>query len=234
MITINPAENTVNTFTVGVTNTSNTARTFTISVDSTSTLDPSYYEIESLTGTIPAGSYVGEIQVTTFATTDFPQSGSQLIINLKSVEGTPIINAGTTTKSIDFRVACAFDSDASVGNYILTQDAFETVLSGDGSFSVVAGPEENQITLIDPFGYGNTDYELVVDVDPVTGEADVAEQNVWDAVALGYPASYGQGTVAGSGFVFSCLESMQFELSYCVEIRLFWRNIYYSCRKAVK
>lgn len=219
IMTINPSEDTKNVFYVGVTSATSQNRQFTISVDPASTLDPSYYAITSDVGTIPAGEVVGAIEITTFATLDFPVSGSQLILNLESVEGTDFMNQGDTVMALDFLVACAFDADESSGDYAIVVDDFETSV-GDEFFEVIPGPGENQITLVSPFDHtnpdtGEEDYKIVIDVDPNTGAAEVAKQAAWHCDNFGCP--YGEGRVEGTGYVFSCLGSMQFNFRHTVD-----------------
>ncbi len=219
---INPAQDTRNVFTVGVTATSNVDRTFRISVSEESTLDLSYYSIEiGDVGVIPAGSFVGEIPITTFATTNFPPTGSQLILELEEVEDTEFIQDAKTTLTLGFLVACELDVSASVGTYQITRDDFGTSVN-NGTFEVIAGAEPNQLIMVNPFGHTNPatgaqDYQVVITINPTTGAATITRQDAWHCDNFG--CGFGQGrveSVAGTGFVFSCLESMQFTLRHTV------------------
>lgn len=219
-LTINPSEDVVNVFSVGVTASSSVDRVFVISVDESSSIDTSYYSLASETGVIKAGEYSANIEITMFSTLDFPISGSQLILNLESVEGTEFMLDGDTTLTLGFLVACAFDESESVGTYTITEDFFGASLNS--TFEVIAGPESNQLTLLNPLGHtnpetGEEDYEVVVDIDVNTGSASVADySDSWDPAVFGL--SYTDGSCDGDGYVFSCLQNMQFEWRYCVNV----------------
>lgn len=116
----------------------------------------------------------------------------------------------------DFRsfFVCAFDVNASVGTYQITGSIWE---HNTGTFEVVAGPEENQVTLIDLLGHGAIDgknYDIVVDVDPASGQATVAQQIAWDSDNYGW--GYGPITADGGGYVLSCSGTISLDLTYCV------------------
>ena len=91
---------------------------------------------------------------------------------------------------------------------------------GNGTFEVEAGPEANQLTMINPFDHinpltGLADYKIVITVNPETGAAQVARQAAWHCDNFG--CGFGEGRIEGSGFVFSCLESMQFNFTNTVD-----------------
>ncbi len=120
----------------------------------------------------------------------------------------------------DFRsyFVCAFDENVTVGTYQITFSSWEEDFNIVGTtFEVVAGPGENQVTLVDPLGHGAIDgnnYDLVVDIDPVSGAAVVATQIAWDSDNYGW--GYGAITADGAGYVLSCAGTISLDLTYCV------------------
>lgn len=113
-----------------------------------------------------------------------------------------------------FVVCGGFSPSEAAGTYVITRDDFGVTFPGDDlTFEVVAGPGENQITLIDPFGYPQA-WDVVVTVDLETETATVEQQTAWDSGAFGLP--YGIGTVDGDGLAFSCSGFITLGLNYRV------------------
>ncbi|MFP2997063.1 hypothetical protein ABN763_14195 [Spongiivirga sp. MCCC 1A20706] len=173
VLVINPAADTENRLVIGVSAASNVDRSFTLSVDEDSSLDPTLYDIQ-LTGIIPAGSYTGEALVTTFATTDFPEQGDALILNLVSVDGATVVEGGArNTLSFGFTVECpSFELSNIVGtattvsNELLSAFGLEDTAADPRT--VVEGPGENQITIVGGFGVSTSD-DIILNIDPATG-----------------------------------------------------------------
>lgn len=116
----------------------------------------------------------------------------------------------------DFRsyFVCAFDAASTTGTYQFTYSDWE---HNTGTLEVVAGPGENQITLLDPLGHQAIDgnnYDLIVDIDPASGAATVATQIAWDSDNYGW--GYGPISADGAGYVLSCAGTISLDLTYCV------------------
>lgn len=116
----------------------------------------------------------------------------------------------------DFRsyFVCSFDANSTIGTYQVTSSVWE---HNTGTFEVVAGPGENQVTLIDFLGHGAMDgnnYDIIVDVDPASGQATVEPQLAWDSDNYGW--GYGPITGEGGGYVLSCSGTISLDLTYCV------------------
>lgn len=116
----------------------------------------------------------------------------------------------------DFRsyFVCAFDANATIGTYQITSSEWE---HNTGTFEVIVGPGENQVTFIDLLGHGAIDgknYDIVVDVNPTSGEATIDQQLAWDSDNYGW--GYGPITADGGGYVLSCSGTISLNLNYCV------------------
>lgn len=101
----------------------------------------------------------------------------------------------------DATAVCAFDAAASAGTYKVVTDTWVDYNPGD-LITVTAGPGANQLSFLTypstVIGGSTDNVPTVVDVDPTTGAATIAEQST---------GHYNGGVatkVSGSGFVFSC------------------------------
>ncbi|WP_378177801.1 hypothetical protein [Aquimarina sp. SS2-1] len=120
-------------------------------------------------------------------------------------------------------ISCPFNAADAAGTYTITVDGFGTSV-GDLTFEVVAGPGENQITMVNPFDHPNPDtglqdYSVTIDVDPTTGVASIERQPAWHCDNFGCP--YGEGRVNGGGFVFSCSGAIVVDLTHTVDLGSF-------------
>lgn len=220
---VSPTDDFDNVVTVGVSTVSGADRTATVSIDPSSTLDPAIYTLESTTVTIPAGSFIGTVNITTVAGSAFNPS-DVLIINLDSVENGVVLDNANTVKTITFSptVGCNFIVDQTVGTWTIVQDDFGTSV-GDNSFEVVAGPGENQVTMINPFDHTNPDtgggYDIIIDIAPNSGAATINRQAAWHCDGFG--CGFGEGRVnsnpAGTNKVLTCEGSMEFLLQHTVD-----------------
>ena len=98
-------------------------------------------------------------------------------------------------------VSCAFIADDIAGTYNVTQHRFDAFFGAQPSTrEVIAGPKDNQFTIIGgPIPLDGSD-DLIIDVDPTTGiVTDVANPNGIHFNTFG-PGVYGNA----SGFAFSC------------------------------
>jgi hypothetical protein len=113
-------------------------------------------------------------------------------------------------------VGCpTFNRDDLIGAYTVTKDEFEVTM--DATTEVIAGPEDNQITIKDAFGHG---LDMIVTFDE-SGAATVAKQYTWVPQNFGLPASYGKGYSAGGGMGFSCVGTITLDFTYSVDIGTF-------------
>lgn len=208
---INPSSDTENVFNVGVTATTNQDRTYAVSISEESTLDPSFYSISGLEGTIKAGEYVGDIVVTTFATSDFPPSGAELILNFESVASTPLLDGGDTTLTLGFEVACPeVNLEDLVGTHTVQFHRFDDFFAGAvATREVTLGPEENQITIVGGAVVQDGADDLILTIDPNTG-----------AVSYGGPEgafhfnSFGSGVYGSvNGRVLTCIGFIDITIS---------------------
>ena len=174
ILTYNPAENVENIISVGVSTVSDSDRQFVLSVNDITTLEANFYEIQSLTGTIPAGSFVGSINVTTLGgdNVNLPGGTDQLVLNLDSVENATV-TTGQERRAINLSVECpSVDLTQIVGSVTSFSNGLAVAfgLSSDafGPGSVIAGPGENQVTIVGGFGLGSSD-DIIINVDPTDG-----------------------------------------------------------------
>ncbi|NER14970.1 hypothetical protein GWK08_16050 [Leptobacterium flavescens] len=217
ILVINPSADTQNSIIVGVSTISDSDRVITISVDASSTLDPSFYQIESLTPVIPAGQVTGEVIVTTFATDIFPDGGDALVLNLESVEGATILDSSVSQLSVGTTVECpSVDIAAVIGdganvlaNEILTGGFGAPLSAGGLTRSVLAGPGENQVTIVGGVGF-NGSQDLVLNIDPDTGAVSYGgEDNVTFFENAGTPIPY--TTVTGQAL--TCIGLIDIEIA---------------------
>ncbi len=122
--------------------------------------------------------------------------------------------------------SCPFNAENAAGTYTITRDDFQTSV-GDLEFEVVAGPGDNQITLINPFDHvnpvtGEQDYDVIVTVDPATAAATVTQQAAWHCNNFG--CGFGVGSVDGTVFVFSCSGTITLNLRHTVAAGSFGIN----------
>lgn len=217
---ISPTDDFVTPVVVGVSTVSNQNRTATISIDPNSTLDPSIYSLESTTVTIPAGSFTGTVNITTVAGSSFANS-DVLIINLDSVQGGTVLDNANTVDQITFRptVGCTFIAADTIGVYQITVNELGVQLNP--TFEVIEGPGNNQVTFKNLFGHtnpetGEQDYDIIVDITPNSGNANVVPQAAWHTDNLAFPP-YGEGRIQGPGKVLSCTGTIEFTFTHTVD-----------------
>ncbi len=221
-IIFNPAEDTRNVYTISVSSVSAQDRTVNLSIDPSSTMDPSFYTIETLNPVIPAGEYSTEVVILTAASDVFPAGGSTLKINIDSVDGAELKDYSITSYTLPFTVQCPTVDIASIpGTYKIIEDEFDTTV-GDDTFEIVAGPGENQFTMVNPFDHpnpaadGEQNYEVVVSINPSSGTLTVARQNAWHYSNYAASPAYGVGRINGSGLALTCIGQMTFSLVHTV------------------
>ncbi|HKZ38103.1 MAG TPA: hypothetical protein VJ184_10650 [Chryseolinea sp.] len=133
-----------------------------------------------------------------------------------NVENSFFTAAGSTsfTGTIAFPVLCPFVPAEAAGTYTVTRDDFETYLDPNYEPEVIPGPGPNQVTFINLFGHPEG-YDVIVDVDPVTDVATVHKQVAWHADNFGVP--FGEGSIEGGGFYFSCTGFITVDLEHTVD-----------------
>lgn len=105
---------------VGISTSSPSDRSFTVSVDESSTADPSTYSIVSGSLVIPAGEYVGNLQING-SFENLPELGSvDLVINLDSVSGTELLGTRLQHTISLFRFCPFEDGNTFTGEYEIT------------------------------------------------------------------------------------------------------------------
>lgn len=141
-----------------------------------------------------------------------------------------LVNAPGFRNALSFTInfVCPFDAAESAGTYRIVRDDFETSV-GDDTFEVIAGPGENQVTMVNPFDHinpatGEQDYRVTIDVDPTTGIATIPVQQAWHYSNFAAAPAYGVGSVNTSGnanFVFSCSGTINLFLQHSVGLGSF-------------
>jgi len=127
-------------------------------------------------------------------------------------------NASFTTQFVVF-VACPFSVEEAIGTYTITRDDAEVSLDpSDTQVEVIAGTAPNTVILKDLFGYPQK-YDVVVVINPANGAATIAKQKAWDSDAL--LGQFGEASVAGGGFFFSCTGFLTVDLEHTVDLGSF-------------
>ena len=216
-IAFNPAQEEVSTFTVGVTTLSNSDRAISISVDETTSLDPAFYSISTLNPVIPAGSFVGSFTITTIPGAVLPAGSDQIVLNLDSVEGATPGTESTTQLAIGLEIACpSVDIEELVGTYDVTASTFAGFF-GETDFTreVVLGPGDNQITIIDGTYINEGADDLILTIDPATGDIiGVNEDGINSTVSFG-PNFY---RLLPGGRVLTCAGIIEMTLDFSANI----------------
>lgn len=143
---------------------------------------------------------------------DTLELGDGQFINL---ENSFFTAAATTsyTGTLSFPVLCPFIASDAAGTYTVTTDDFETYLDPNYEPQAIEGPGPNQVTFINLFGHPEG-YDIIVDVDPVTDVATIRKQPAWHSDNFGIP--YGEGSIEGGGFYFSCTGFITVDLEHTV------------------
>lgn len=130
-----------------------------------------------------------------------------------------VISDKAETVDVTIGYACPFNIKDYEGTYMATTDEFGIYLSQPTPLKVVAGPGENQITLVDVAGHPEM-FDVVVDVDPASGDLTVAKQPLLNYNNFG-STQYGElriegggSSETGSGF---CLGKLEITGAYTVD-----------------
>ncbi|MGS2738897.1 hypothetical protein [Sinomicrobium sp. M5D2P17] len=185
-------------------NTLNGDVTVTVSVDPSSTAKEGVnYRLDSNTVTLsPDGSDVFEGVLPVTIITDGVETpvDEAPILNLTvtdvSSDSDLVINGKTSNVSATIAYTCPFDINDYAGTYLATEDEFGIYISEPKPFEVIVGPGENQITLVDVAAHPEK-YDVIIDVDPETGDLTVPKQPALNTNNIGY--TYGELRWEGSG-----------------------------------
>ncbi|MDT0675648.1 hypothetical protein [Autumnicola musiva] len=177
--------------------------TVEISVDPSSTaIEGVHYRLESTTMTISPGDDLPKDLPITIITDGLEAPLDETpVLNLTiteiSSDANVVINGKNEELAVNLAYACPFNISDYAGTYIATTDQFG-IYSGDPvPFEVVAGPGDNQITLQNVAGH-SPGYDVVVDVDPNTGNLTIPKQVAFNYNNLG-GTQYGDLSWEGSG-----------------------------------
>lgn len=217
-ITFNPAEDTASTITIGVSTLSSSDRSVQISVDEDeSTLDPSFYTISTLSPVIPAGEFTTDIVITTLAGTNLPGATDAVVLTLDSVEGAEFTTNSVTSLAVALDVQCpSVDIPALAGSYDVVASTFANFF-GETDFTreIVAGPGDNQITIIDGTYITEGADDLILTIDPETGSViGVNEDGINSTVSFG-PNFY---RLLPGGRVLTCVGIIEITLDFSANI----------------
>tara|TARA_B110000967_G_scaffold150233_1_gene154056 strand:+ start:5099 stop:5746 length:648 start_codon:yes stop_codon:yes gene_type:complete len=114
----------------------------------------------------------------------------------------------------EFSIACpGYDSSTVAGTYLITVDDFEGIID-DGVFDIIEGPGVNQFTMINFYGHPEM-YNVIIDIDPNTGDINVERQAAWHCDNFG--CGFGEGRVDGVGLAFTCVGALTFNLEHTVD-----------------
>ena len=131
-----------------------------------------------------------------------------------------ILNSAATTSftsQIVVFIACPFEADAAVGEYLITRDDFATTL--DPTRPIEAQKIDDQtIRFVNLFSHPEM-YDVDVIVNLASGAATVAKQPAWHCDNFG--CGYGEGRVEGTGFFFSCTGFVTLDLKHTVDLGSF-------------
>lgn len=216
-ITFNPAENTDNIITIGVSTLSDSPRSVQLNVDAASTLDPSFYSISNLSPVIEPGNFTVDIIVTTIPGVDLPSATDAIVLNLASVEGAEIGESSIDVLSIGLDVQCpSVDIDDLAGSYDVTASTFAGFF-GETDFTreVVIGPGANQITIIDGTYITEGAEDLILTIDPNTGDIVAVDETKINSTASFGPNFY---RFLPGGRVLTCVGIIEVNLDFSANI----------------
>ncbi len=158
----------------------------------------------------PGNSYVLQNQVITKDGREFSVANTPSTYN-----SFPAYNMALTWGAT---AVCAFSQSTSVGNYSVVSDAFWGDFSPGATVVVSAGANPNQLSLLaypNPAAGGINRQPIIINVDPVTDIATVAEQVFGSYTGSPY-GNYSLQTVGSSNFVFSCTGVIQLTFDFTV------------------
>ena len=123
-------------------------------------------------------------------------------------------------------ISCPFVIADAIGTYMLTTSEFSSFPTGN-LFEVIAGANDNQIIMVNPYGSATTDfnpdyeganYNVAIDVTPfgiatVESKIDDVNQYIFDTDLTGNGGFF-DTYVEGGGFVFSCAGAITLKMDH--------------------
>ncbi|WGK63608.1 hypothetical protein [Croceiramulus getboli] len=213
-IVFNPAADTENTITIGVSTLSSSDRMVQLDlIEEETTLDESFYTISSLSPVIPAGQFTVDIMITTLASEILPGSRDEIVLELVSVEGAEILEDSESLLNIGLDVQCpSVDLSAIPGSYTVTASTFANFF-GETDFTreIIAGPGENQFTILEGTYITEDAEELIFTVDPSTGAV-----TAYDETKIESQVSFGPNTYKylPGGRVLTCVGIIELNIDF--------------------
>jgi len=201
--------------------------TVTVAIDpSSSAVEGVNFILDSNTFTLSPtaeDTFTGMLPITIITDGIVPPLDVAPIINLSIIEVSGpdnlVINDKTMNIATTIGYSCPFNVKDYEGTYIATTDEFGIYLSDVVPFQVVAGPGQNQITLVDVAAHPEM-IDVIVDVDPSNGSLTVAKQpalnyNNFAGTQYGELRWEGDGTSGtAEGF---CIGELTITASYTVD-----------------
>lgn len=182
------------------------AITVNVNVDPSSTaIEGQNFQLNSSSITLtPNGDdlFEGELPITIVTegvVTPVVGDAPVLVLNITEISTfeNVLINDKTEQVSATIAYTCPFDILNYEGTYLATTDEFGIYIAQPEPFEVVAGPGENQITLVNVAAHPEA-YDVVVDVNPANGNLTIERQVVLNFNNIGSPA-YGELSWEGTG-----------------------------------
>ena len=126
-----------------------------------------------------------------------------------------IANAATAsfTSQLVYFIACPFNADDAVGEYLITRDDFVTSLDYDTPIQAEK-VDETTIRFVNLFMHPEM-FDVDVVVDLASGQATVERQAAWHCDNFG--CAFGEGRVDGGGFFLSCVGFVTLDLTHTVD-----------------
>lgn len=196
----------------------------------TFSVDPSSTAVEGVNFILNSNSFVltpdgsddftGNLPITIITSGIQPPLDQDPVLNLTidSIANSDlVINDKTSKIAVTIGYECPFNINDYAGTYETTTDEFGVYIGEPKPFEVVAGPGENQITLVN-FAAHPEMYDLVIDVDPTNGNLTIPKQEALNTNNIG--DSSGVLSIEGSGSSGSasgnCIDHLQFTGIYSV------------------
>lgn len=180
--------------------------TVNVNIDPSSTaVEGTNFRLTTNTITLsPAGEdlYTGEFPITIITEgieTPYVGDSPVIVLNVTEIGTTENVLINDKTKQVRATIAysCPFAIEDYEGIYLATTDEFGIYIGQPAPFEVVAGPGENQITLINVAAHPEA-YDVVIDVNPANGNLTIPRQPVLNYNNFGV-TQYGELSWEGTG-----------------------------------
>lgn len=173
IITFNPEAETTQTYTIGVSTLSSSPRNVQLSIDTdATTLASDLFSVSTLSPVIPAGEFTVDFTVTTIGSPILPDVLDVIVLNLDSVQDAEILADSEDRLFLGLAIECpSVDLSLVVGSAVTNANPLLEAFGVPATFSdlrtIVAGPEDNQITILGGISgdVGGTDTVLTIDME---------------------------------------------------------------------